>query len=443
MINAKVIIVYSGKGGVGKTTTTSNIAKALIAQNKKVFILDADVNTPSMPVIFKEFKQGEYLLVNSLGYETKSTIYVTDSAIRSFITESIDMIKDFQPDYVLIDTPPSITDVHINLLDKIKPSGLIIVTQPNALSVSDINRTALFFQEKNVNIIGIIENMCINNEPRKYNWKLIESISFNPKFDNQIAYEENKDKYNNIIQILENLDIVVLENKKRQVSDETITKEDITSLPFKERHNLRFVNLSTWNYIKGLLQDSESSMHGLDQGLANMTTENIGRMLKAFENDEQAYFMVTKAPSCVISLLPGEIGQGTLTVAKSYYGIPRIKYNTLQGEIILFPYEIKPISRKELTQLVATGYIPTKDGRYLPPKEEMQEVYNAFGSRVGMHSNWEELYDNIKNGNLLKINEHPQPEDLEENKGKNKRYKKSMTIGDFERNVKDSQKYFR
>src|SRR3990170_4700137 len=111
----KTIIIYSGKGGVGKTTTTANIAKTLSEQGERVFILDADMNTPSMPVVFESEMPTKNVLVSSLGYRTKNSIYVTGSAIRTYISECIDSINEFKPDYVLIDTPPSITDIHINL----------------------------------------------------------------------------------------------------------------------------------------------------------------------------------------------------------------------------------------------------------------------------------------------------------------------------------------
>ncbi len=426
----KVIIIYSGKGGVGKTTTTANIGKTLIEQGKKVFILDADVNTPSMPVVFENSNPNELLMVSSLGYATSKTIYVTDSAIRSYISESIDSINQFNPDYVLIDTPPSITDVHINLLQKIKPSGLIVVTQPNTLSVTDINRTALFFKESGVNILGIVENMCTKVTDNEYSWKKLASIPFNNDFDFNSVYEINKDKYAEIVKSIANLEVVVLENKKRQLFDESITFDDVLQMPMKSRSSLKFINLTTWDSVKELIEESEVSKH--DLALSYLTTDIIGRMLKPFETDEQAYFMVTKSPACEIQLIPGEIGVGTLTIADSYYGVPRIKYQTSQGEITLFPYEIMPVSAKELLKYTGEyGYIPTKDGRYLPAKNEVEEVYHTFGSRVGLHENWEEVYDNTIQGNLPKITENSSMLSARTTIENKKIRRKEKTVGDF------------
>jgi len=437
----KVIIIYSGKGGVGKTTTTANIAKTLVEQGKKVFILDADVNTPSMPVIFENQNPNELLFIASLGYSTSKTIYVTDSAIRSYISEAIISINSFKPDYVLIDTPPSITDVHINLLQKIKPSGLIVVTQPNALSVTDLNRTALFFKDNGVNILGVVENMCTKVVEGAYSWKVLASIPFDADFNFENVYNKNKELYSQIATNLDNLDSVVLENKKRQLFDETITFDDIRQMPMKGRSSLKFVNLSTWEDVKELIEESEIGRP--DAALMYLDTKCIGKMLKPFETDDQAYFMVTKSPSCEIKLITGEIGVGTLTVADSHYGVPRIKYQTSQGEIVLFPYEIIPISAQELINYTGEyGYLPTKDGRYLPPKNEVQEVYYAFGSRVGLFDNWEDVYDNIASGNLPKVSENQSMVAMQSvTKGERKR-RKDRTIGDMEYNLKQGGSKF-
>jgi len=401
----KVIIIYSGKGGVGKTTTTANLAKTLIAQKKKVFILDADVNTPSMPVIFPDKNPNKYLMVDSLGYKNRATIYITDSSIRAYLTDAINSINDFKPDYVLIDTPPSITDVHINLLNKIKPSGLIIVTQPNSLSISDINRTCMFFKERGVNIIGIVENMCTGGEDQKYEYAVLESIPFEPGFDNAKAYTNNRAKYLKIASYLKNSDAVVLQNQKRQLYNETISIEDVEALPCESRKDLQFINLNTWDFIRELLEGLDShAMVGFDKMLSELTTERIGRLLKHFEHDDQAYFMITKAPNTEIPLIPGEIGKGSLTTSKACYGAPCIKYSTESGDVTLFAYEVLPVNYHELIDYVSKeGYKVTKSGRYVPPMETLIQCDNAYGSRVGFFEGWEKRYDDILNGVVKKL----------------------------------------
>jgi hypothetical protein len=125
-------------------------------------------------------------------------------------------------------------------------------------------------------------------------------------------------------------------------------------------------------------------------------TPRIKRLLDAFAEDDQAYFMVTKAPCCEIKTFPGEIGQGTLDLTKdSYYGVPRIKYHTAKGDITLFPHEVMPASREEMELCLLEGGVMTKDGRYMPSKATLDEIADCFGSRVGLGSDWEKHYEEL------------------------------------------------
>ena len=141
----KTILIYSGKGGVGKTTTTVNIARALQEIGKKVLIIDGDINTPSMSVIYPNPHPEENLWVHSTGHIFDNLIYFEKSMVRKFINDAIQLYKNVAPDVVLIDTPPSITDVHIEIMELMKISTIFLVTQPNKLSLSDVIRTAKFF----------------------------------------------------------------------------------------------------------------------------------------------------------------------------------------------------------------------------------------------------------------------------------------------------------
>ncbi len=208
-------------------------------------------------------------------------------------------------------------------------------------------------------------------------------------------------------------------------------------MPFGKRSDLKFVNVSTWDVVKEILQDSDGFITGIqDKFLTYSTKENIGRMLKVFETDEVGLFMVTRSPSTEIKLLPGEIGQASLTIADSYYGVPRVKYKTGQGEIHLFSYEVMPVSNNYLLDSLSRGYTATKDDRYLPSREDLHEVEEAFGSRVGMPTDWEKLYDQIVNGDLPKVSERPEVTDIKEGrKASGGRYKKSMQVRDFKYNI--------
>lgn len=401
----KSFLIYSGKGGVGKTTTSANIAKTLAAQGNKVFVIDADINTPSMGVIFGSEHPTENLWVASTSFLYKNLIYLEKSNVRQFLRNAVKKINEVKPDYLIIDTPPSITDIHLNLLEVLKVSAIVIVTQPNELSRTDVNRTAIFFTEKcpDAGCI-VIENMCKETAPATYSWPCVEQIPFVDGFDGKKVFELFADKYERIVDYIAKMNPaeVRLEAQKRQLFDETITEDDI---PYWDgggrfargisRSEVKFINVKTWDAVCERLIDMDSYFGAPDRRLLETTTERIERMLKPFEEDEEAYFLITNAPNTEIDLLPGEIGKGTLFVDNSYYGLPRIKYQTRQGEVVLFPNEIMPATDKIIAEAIEDGCTLLPEGRYIPSKEVMEQVYNAFGNRVGLDDNWEKKYDSI------------------------------------------------
>lgn len=82
-----------------------------------------------------------------------------------------------------------------------------------------------------------------------------------------------------------------------------------------------------------------------------------------------------------------------LTGQRGHFELPRVSYQTSKGNVVLFPDEIMPVDINLLQQEINEGYIMLSDGRYLPPKETVQQCYNAFGIRVGLGDNWEDIYD--------------------------------------------------
>lgn len=398
----KSVIVYSGKGGVGKTTTTANVAKSLAGAGHKVFVLDADVNTPSMNIVFGSKGPSENIRVASMGFDADGMIYIEKSFVIKFIKSALREAKKFKADFLLIDTPPSVTDVHINLVKTLDVSGLVMVTQPNELSVSDVNRTAMFFKNRDVEVIGIVENMCTGSYDRDYSWEVLATIPFVESFKGEDVYEKYSSFYSAMVPKLENLDDIVIENQTRQIFDETITVDDLSQIP---PGRLRFVNVSTWGYVRDelLYGDQGYSIHSfmpVDGHIEWATVERVERFVNAFKDSDQAYFTITKAPAVNVDILPGEIGQGTLYVDEKFYGLPRIKYNTFQGEVILFLYEVTPAEQRDIDDCLAHGGTVTSDGCYLPGRETLNEIYCVFGSAVGMSDLWEEKYDRIRNGKL-------------------------------------------
>lgn len=175
-----IIAVASGKGGVGKSTVTANLAVSLVQNGAKVGIIDADIFGPSMPTMFNceneqpslVEKDGKNLIVPieqygvkliSIGFLTPSDNAViwrgpmASSALKQFFSDA-----DWgELDYLLIDLPPGTSDIHLTLVQSVPVTGAIIVTTPQKVALADAVRgVAMFNQDQiNVPILGIIENM--------------------------------------------------------------------------------------------------------------------------------------------------------------------------------------------------------------------------------------------------------------------------------------------
>lgn len=104
--------------------------------------------------------------------------------------------------------------------------------------------------------------------------------------------------------------------------------------------------------------------------------------------------MVVNAPNTEVHLITGEIGICSLLTGQAgHYELPRVKYQTGKGDVVLFPDEIMPVDMDLLQQQINEGYIMLSDGRYLPPKETVEQCFNAYGHRIGLLENWEKIYD--------------------------------------------------
>jgi Mrp family chromosome partitioning ATPase len=127
----KVLIVYSGKGGVGKSTTSHNLFKAALEQGHKTAILDADVNTPSLHKLVSNENKAFLYTPHTLFKESE---FLPKAIVKEYLSSAVTEIKSKDYDYLIIDTPPSITDVHYNLFSLLGASMCLIVTQPRDLS---------------------------------------------------------------------------------------------------------------------------------------------------------------------------------------------------------------------------------------------------------------------------------------------------------------------
>ena len=175
-----VILVMSGKGGVGKSSVTVEIAMGLLAKGKKVGILDVDLCGPSIPRMLG--LEGRSVEQSAEGW---TPVYVGDLAVMSmgFLTPDRtaavvwrgpkktavigQFIRDVNwaktdLDYLIIDTPPGTSDEHISVVQELKSfalDGVVLVTTPQNISLGDVRREISFCKKANLTIFGVVENM--------------------------------------------------------------------------------------------------------------------------------------------------------------------------------------------------------------------------------------------------------------------------------------------
>ncbi|NTV37073.1 MAG: Mrp/NBP35 family ATP-binding protein, partial [Anaerolineaceae bacterium] len=167
------IAIASGKGGVGKSTVSVNLAVSLAKSGARVGLLDADIYGPNIPTMMgvDNFppQKGEKMTpaenygvkIMSIGFLVKPgqpLIWrgpMLHSAIRQFLTD----VDWGELDYLVIDLPPGTGDAQLSLAQSLPLSGAVIVTLPQAVSVEDASRGLFMFKELGVPILGVIENM--------------------------------------------------------------------------------------------------------------------------------------------------------------------------------------------------------------------------------------------------------------------------------------------
>jgi len=168
-----MIAIGSGKGGVGKSTVSANIAVALARMGKKVGLIDADVYGPSQPTLMgthaKPTAEGDQLIpVEAHGLKFLSVGQLVSPghalAWRGPMASGA-MMKLIEGDWgdteiLIVDMPPGTGDVQLSLIQKSRPAGAVIVSTPQDLSLIDARRAVDLFNKTSVPVLGIIENMA-------------------------------------------------------------------------------------------------------------------------------------------------------------------------------------------------------------------------------------------------------------------------------------------
>ncbi|MFT4680846.1 MAG: ATP-binding protein involved in chromosome partitioning [Granulosicoccus sp.] len=177
-----IVAVASGKGGVGKSTITANLAIALTKQGKKVGVLDADIYGPSMPIMFdiesekpgvsrEEGKRQQMIPVESYGVQVMSIGFFADPSqpivwrgpmITKALNQMMGDVAWGELDILLVDLPPGTGDVHLSLVQAIGVTGAVVVSTPQQVALTDCRKGVAMFQLDSVNVpvLGIVENMA-------------------------------------------------------------------------------------------------------------------------------------------------------------------------------------------------------------------------------------------------------------------------------------------
>ncbi len=178
---SNVIAVASGKGGVGKSTVTANLAVTLAKMGFKVGVLDADIYGPSMPIMFDVENEkpisievdGKFKMKPIESYEVKllsigfftspSQAVIWRGPMAAKALNQMIFDADWgELDFMLIDLPPGTGDIHLSIMQSMPITGAVIVSTPQAVALADTRKGVSMFMSESINVpvLGIIENMA-------------------------------------------------------------------------------------------------------------------------------------------------------------------------------------------------------------------------------------------------------------------------------------------
>ena len=173
-----IIAVASGKGGVGKSTTATNLALALVQEDASVGLLDADIYGPSIPQMLglagkqPESSDGEKMdPLEAYGLQTMSIGFMIDvdspmvwrgPMVTQALEQLLSQTKWRDLDYLIVDMPPGTGDTQLTLAQKVPVTGAVIVTTPQDIALIDARKGLKMFDKVGIPILGLVENMSIH-----------------------------------------------------------------------------------------------------------------------------------------------------------------------------------------------------------------------------------------------------------------------------------------
>lgn len=209
---ANVIAIGSGKGGVGKTTLSVNLAIAMAKLGKRVGLVDADIYGPNVPTMLGQTRQpsivGDNRIVplESFGVKFISVglispgdkpLVMRGPMLHQIIRQFLQQVEWGELDYLLIDLPPGTGDVVISLVQTVPLTGAVVVSTGSAVALQDARKALEMFHQVNVEVLGLVENMSQMRLPdgtvldvfgagrtaataRQYNLEFLGSVDLDP-----------------------------------------------------------------------------------------------------------------------------------------------------------------------------------------------------------------------------------------------------------------------
>jgi len=184
---ANVVLVASGKGGVGKSTVATNLACALARTGAKVGLLDADIYGPSIPTMFNEHgdvvssdgktiqpieKAGLKLMSMGFLVPAEKGLIWRGPMLTSAVTQFLRDVAWGELDYLIVDLPPGTGDIQLTFAQILKVTGAVVVSTPQDVALADVIRARAMFEQVQIPVLGLIENMsyfvCDGCDKRHY-----------------------------------------------------------------------------------------------------------------------------------------------------------------------------------------------------------------------------------------------------------------------------------
>jgi ATP-binding protein involved in chromosome partitioning len=176
-----IILVMSGKGGVGKSTCAANLALALLRGGARVGLLDADIYGPSVPTMLgvsghPHSKDGKHIeplsrfgmKLMSIGFLTennKDAIIWRGPMLQGALNQFLADVAWGELDFLVLDLPPGTGDVALSLAQRLKSTGALIVTTPQEIALQDVYKSVSMCKKLNIPLLGVVENMSYFVDP--------------------------------------------------------------------------------------------------------------------------------------------------------------------------------------------------------------------------------------------------------------------------------------